>query len=250
MTFPDHFSDHADRYEAYRPTYPEALFIYLTSLAPVHGLAWDCATGNGQAALALTPHFDAVVATDASPQQIAQAHRHPKVTYLVAPAERTPLRDASVDLVAVALALHWFDLDRFYGEVRRVVRPGGVLACWTYHLQKVSPEIDEVVRRLYADILEPFWSPQIRHIEDGYRSLPFPFEEVTPPRFRLVQTWDLRRLTAYMGTWSGSQSYRKGTGRDPIEEIRDDLTAAWGDPEQEREVAWDLHLRVGRVNRH
>jgi ubiquinone/menaquinone biosynthesis C-methylase UbiE len=248
MTFPDHFSDHADRYEAYRPTYPDALFACLASLAPAHDLAWDCATGNGQAAVVLTPHFDAVLATDASPQQIAQAHPHPKVTYLVAPAERTPLRDASVDLVTVASALHWLDHERFYAEVRRVVRPGGVLAGWTYHIQTVSHEVDAVVRRLYADILGPFWSPQIRHIEDGYRSLPFPFEEVTPPRFRLVQTWDMYRVVAYMGTWSGSQQFRKETGRDALDEIRNELVAAWGDPSEEREVVWDLHLRVGRVN--
>jgi SAM-dependent methyltransferase len=250
MTFPDHFSDHADRYEAFRPTYPDALFTYLASLVPTHELAWDCATGNGQAALGLTPHFDAVVATDASPQQIAQAHPHPKVSHLVAPAEHTPLKDASVDLVTVALALHWFDHDRFYEEVRRVVRPGGVLACWTYHLQTVSPEVDVVVRWLYADILRPFWTPEVRHIENGYRSLPFPFEEITPPRFRLVQKWDVNRLVAYMGTWSGSQRYRKETERDPIDEIREELTAAWGDPTEEREVAWDLHLRVGRITGH
>lgn len=110
MTFPDHFSDHADRYEAYRPTYPDALFAYLASLVPDHDLAWDCATGNGQAALGLTPHFDAVIATDASLQQIALARPHPKVSYRVAPAERAPLRDSSVDVVSVSLALHWFDL--------------------------------------------------------------------------------------------------------------------------------------------
>ena len=149
--------------------------------------------------------------------------------------------------MTVALALHWFDHDRFYAEVWRVVRPGGVLACWTYHLQTVSPEVDAVVRRLYADILGPYWSPQIRHIEDGYRSLPFPFEEVASPPFRLVNTWDVNRLAAYMGTWSGSQRYRKETGRDPLDEIRNDLAGAWGDPQQEREVGWDLHLRVGRV---
>jgi ubiquinone/menaquinone biosynthesis C-methylase UbiE len=247
MTFPDYFSDHADRYEALRPTYPDALFAYLASLVPAHDLAWDCATGNGQAALGLTPHFDAVVATDASPQQIALAPPHPKVSYLVAPAERTPLKDGSVDLVTVALALHWFDLDRFYAEVRRVVRPGGVIACWTYHLQTVSPDVDAVVRRLYADILGPYWSPEVRHIENGYRSLPFPFEEITPPPFCLVQKWEMHRMVAFMGTWSGSQRYRKETGKDPLDAIRDELTAAWGDSYNVRMVAWGLHLRVGRV---
>jgi hypothetical protein len=76
MTFNDHFSDAAEDYQAYRPKYPEDLFSYLNSLSPGHDLAWDCATGNGQAALGLTPYFDAIVATDASRQQIAKAHPH------------------------------------------------------------------------------------------------------------------------------------------------------------------------------
>jgi ubiquinone/menaquinone biosynthesis C-methylase UbiE len=244
MTFPDYFSDHADRYEALRPTYPDALFAYLASLVPAHDLAWDCATGNGQAALGLTPHFDAVVATDASPQQIALAPPHPKVSYLVAPAERTPLKDGSVDLVTVALALHWFDLDRFYAEVRRVVRPGGVIACWTYHLQTVSPDVDAVVRRLYADILGPYWSPEVRHIENGYRSLPFRFEEITPPPFRLVQNWDMNRLNGHVVRFA---AIPQRDWASPLDEIRDELAAAWGDPNEEREFSWDLHLRVGII---
>ncbi len=121
----------------------------------------------------------------------------------MAPAERTPLAAASVDLVTVARAFHWFDRDRFYAEVRRVVRAGRVLACWTYHIQTVCPEVDAVVHTLYADVLGPYWPPEIRHFEDRYRSLPFPIDEITPPPFRLVQTWDRDRLAAYMGTWSG-----------------------------------------------
>jgi|SRR5208337_3189499 len=134
-----------------------------------------------------------------------------------------------------------------FAEVQRVVRPSDILACWTYHLQTVSPEVDALVQKLYADILGPFWWPESKHIEDGYRSLPFPFKEVTLPPFRFVQKWDMNRLAAYMGTWSGSQRFRKETGRDPIGEIRDDLAAAWGDPDQEREVAWTLFLRLGMI---
>src|SRR5271165_5154222 len=117
MDFPDHFSDHAHRYEACRPTYPDSRFAFLASLVPTHDLAWDCATGNGQAALGLTPHFRAIIATDASPQQLALASTHKQITYLVAPADRTPLPDGSVDLVTVASAFHWLDSPRFYGEV-------------------------------------------------------------------------------------------------------------------------------------
>jgi SAM-dependent methyltransferase len=243
MTFPDPFSDHADRNEAYRPTYPERLFTHLVPLARAHDLHLGlrhrqrtCSRGG-----------------DALLRSRRRHRRQPPADCPGAPPPeghvscRPRRADASVDLVTVALALHWFDLDRFYEEVRRVVRPGGVLACWTYHLQTVSPEVDAVVRRLYADILGPFWSPQIRHIEDGYRSLPFPFEGINPLGFRLVQKWDVNRLVVYMRTWSAFQRFRNQTGRDALDMIRDELTVAWGDPEHEREVAWDLHLRVGRV---
>jgi SAM-dependent methyltransferase len=247
MAFNDHFSEAAAEYEAYRPNYPDVLFCYLTSLAPAPDRAWDCATGNGQAALGLTPHFRTIVATDASAQQIANAHLDPKIGYVVALAERTPLPNYSIDLVTVASAAHWLDHDRFFAEVRRVVRPGGVLACWTYHLQTVSPEVDAVVQRLYTDVLGPYWTPAVRFMEDGYRSLPFPFDEITPPRFKLEQSWNLNHLAAFMGTWSGSCRHRKATGRDPLGEIRDELAAAWGNSDQQRDVTWDLHLRVGRV---
>ena len=248
MTFPDHFSDHAHRYEAYRPTYPDSLFAFLASLVPAHDLAWDCATGNGQAALGLTPHFRAVVATDASPRQIAQAHPHPKVTYLVAPAERTPLPDGSVDLVAVATAFHWLDFPRFYAEVRRVAKPDGILAGWGYKVPSVTPEVDAVIQRLDAEVLRHFWFPETRLAVEAYRTIPFPFDEIDTPPFRMTHEWNLDQLMGFLGTWSASLRYRTQTGREAMDEIRDELAAAWGDPRQERQVAWDLFMRVGKVS--
>ncbi len=248
ITFPDHFSDHADRYEAYRPTYPDSLFAYLASLVPAHDLAWDCATGNGQAALGLTPHFRTIIATDASPRQIAQAHPHPKVTYLVSPAERTPLPDGSVDLVTVATAFHWLDFPRFYGEVRRVAKPDGILACWGYKVLSVTPEVDAVIQRLDAEVLRHFWLPETRLAVEAYRTIPFPFDEIATPPFRMTHEWNLDQLTGFLGTWSASNRYRTQTGREPTDEIRDELAGAWGDPQQERQVAWDLLMRVGKVS--
>ncbi|QDV35673.1 class I SAM-dependent methyltransferase [Tautonia plasticadhaerens] len=199
MTFKDHFSGHSDRYQAHRPTYPEALYDYLGSLAPGHGLAWDCATGNGQAAHGLVPHFRTVVATDASAAQVAQARPHERIAYLVAPAERTPIPDGTVDLVTVAQALHWLDLDRFYAEVRRACRPGAVLACWCYQLHAIDPGVDAVVGCYYAEVVGAYWPPERLLVEAGYRTLPLPFEELTPPPFRMVQRWDLDRLLGYLG---------------------------------------------------
>lgn len=253
MGSPDHTdlydeADFADLYHKFRPRYPEALFEYLASLVSAHEMAWDCGTGNGQAALGLAHDFRIVIATDVSlPQVAAGARRDGRITYVVATAERPPLADGSVDLVTVALALHWFDLDRFYAEVHRVVRPGGLIACWMYHLQAVSPEIDAIVRRLYGEILGPYWLPQNRHVENAYADLPFPFDRIEAPAFKLEQRWDLDHLVGYLRTWSASRHYFNQTGRDPLELIWGDLASVWGKPESRREVVWPLHLLVGRV---
>ena len=244
----DHFSGHAACYQQFRPSYPAALFAYLGSLCPSHELAWDCATGNGQAAVGLSAHFSGVIATDASAQQIDQAQLDPKVRYLVAPAEQAPIDDATVDLVTVAQALHWIDLTSFYAEVRRVARPRGILAVWCYQLHNISPEIDAIVTRLYSDIVGPYWPPERKIVEDGYRTIAFPFDELTTPGFELVHSWDLEHLLGYMGSWSSTQRYRKQIGADPLPLIAQDLEAAWGDPAMTRNVIWPLHLRVGRIS--
>jgi len=249
MTFPDHFSDHAQRYEAYRPTYPDSLFAYLASLVYAHELAWDCATGNGQAALGLTPHFRTIIATDASPQQIAKASTHKQITYAVALADRTPLSEGSVDIVTVASAFHWLDFARFYGEVRRVAKPNGILACWGYKVPTVTPEVDAIVHRLDAEVLRGFWLPQTKLAVECYRTIPFPFDEIGTPPFRMTKEWNLDKIMGFLGTWSASLRYRAQAGREPMDEIRDELVGAWGDPLQERQVAWDLFMRVGRITK-
>ena len=243
----DHFSGHADRYEASRPTYPEALFAYLSSLCPRRELAWDCATGNGQAAVALAPYFSTVIATDASQKQIDRARLNARIQYRVAPADKAPIAHSSVDLVTVAQALHWFDLPRFYAEVRRVARPDAIIAVWCYQLHSVTPAVDAIVERYYADIVGADWPPERRLVEEGYRTLAFPFHEVASPPLQMIHHWNLSQVLGYLGSWSATQRYQKRTGADPLDLIRGDLATAWGDPEKARDVTWPLHLRVGRV---
>jgi len=246
--FADHFSPLADRYAALRPTYPPELFAWLATLPERRERAWDAGTGSGQAAVALAEHFAEVVATDAAAAQLAQARPHPRVSYRRAAAEESGLGAASVDLVTVAQAVHWFDLDRFYAEVRRVLAPGGAVAVWSYLGVTLEPAIDRVVAHYYRDVVGPYWPPERAAVEDGYRSLPFPFAEIASPPFRIRQRWDLARFAGYLGTWSASRHWSDAHGgADPLAEIAPDLAAAWGDPVAERDVEWPLGLRVGRV---
>ncbi len=245
--FPDHFSTQAADYARFRPTYPPALFDYLATVAPGRQLAWDCGTGNGQAALALAQHFERVLATDASAEQIARAVPHPQIEYQVQRAEDVDLAPGSADLVTVAIAVHWFDLELFYSAVRRVLAPQGVLAVWTYHLPQIDPQIDLIVRRFYGEILGSYWPEPLKYVDQGYRTLPFPFDELTPPEIAMRATWELDHLVGFFSSWSATQRYQAEHGRHPLRLIWPELSAAWGAAGTQRELRWPLHIRVGRV---
>lgn len=245
MGFKDHFSGHAAIYAAARPTYPEALFDWLAAQCPSRALAWDAGCGNGQASLALAGRFDQVHATDASAAQIAAAPAHPRIRWAVEPGEASSLADASADLVTVAQAWHWFDHARAIAEFRRVLRPGGVVALWTYGISQVDAAVDAVFMRLYAGPLEPYWLPERRHVENGYRELPFPFAEIAAPAFAMSLKWTLPQYLAYLRSWSASQRHLAATGVDAVSAMEAEFAAAWGAPETAREVRWPLGLRVG-----
>jgi ubiquinone/menaquinone biosynthesis C-methylase UbiE len=248
-SFKDHFSARSADYARYRPGYPPALFDWLAAVAPARGLAWDVGTGSGQAALGLAAHFERVVASDAAEAQLRHAAAHPRITYKMMPAERSDLPDATVDLVSVAQALHWFDFERFYAEVRRVLKPGGVIAAWTYGLQRVDPEVDAVVRHYYREVVGPYWPPERRHVERQYRDVPFPFEEIASPVLTMQVQWSFGEVLGYLGTWSAARRYAELRGADPREEVRAALARAWGGAAL-RTVTWPLHLRVGRLPPH
>jgi SAM-dependent methyltransferase len=242
--FKDHFSAQAAEYAKFRPRYPEELFRYLATATPSNELAWDCATGNGQAAVALAETFERVIATDASEKQIANAERYPRVEYRIAPAEESGLDASSVDLVTVAQALHWFDLERFYAEVRRVLKPQGVIAAWAYKLATVSPKIDTVVNHYYSDVVGAYW-PTERGLVEKFEELPFPFPEIAAPPFEMVAEWSVEHLVGYLRTWSATQRFMAERKRDPLEVVEEELRSEWGD--SARRVVWPLTVRVGRL---
>jgi len=246
--FKDHFSGHAAGYAQARPAYPEALFEWLAAQAPGRALAWDVATGNGQAAADLAMHFDTVFASDASAEQIANATAPANVRFAVEPAEACSLTDGSADLICVAQALHWFDHERFYPEVRRVLRAGGMFAAWTYRLNSVTPQIDAVLLELYDGLVGPYWPPERRHIDTRYTELPFPFREITVPEIPMQTRATLPQYLAYLRTWSSVRRYLAAHGEDPVAMLEAKFARAWGNAELQRVVNWPLVLRVGVVS--
>lgn len=248
MKFADHFSKFAGDYSRYRPHHPPELFDYLAGIAPSNELAWDCGTGSGQAALQLARHFQKVVATDASHEQLANAFPHARVEYRVEPAEKVSLPSHSADLVTAAVAVHWFDLDPFYREVRRVLKAGGVLAVWTYHLPTITEKIVAVMRVYSQEILAGYWPQRFQYADAKYETLPFPFVKISPPEFNMKAEWDLNQLGGFMSSWSAAGKYLDEKGSHPLEKIWDDLQEAWGAPDRKREVIWPLYLKVGKVD--
>ena len=247
MTLQDHFSGDSANYARFRPRYPDALFDFLAGEAPTREEAWDAGTGTGQAAVGLAQHFEHVTATDSSISQIEMATPDPKVSYRVASAESSGLGDASMDLVSAAQAVHWFDRPRFWAEVRRILRPNGVVAIWTYVLFEISPEIDAVVRRFYSGIVGPFWPPERRITEQRYQTIEFPFLEFGAPDFVIEQSMTLEDVAGYIRTWSATRGFIKHHRQDPVAGLVKDLTRAWHDPKLARAARWPVAMRVGRI---
>ena len=247
MAFKDHFSDKSSEYARFRPTYPDALYRWLLRVVPGHDRAWDCATGNGQAALALAPHFREVVATDGSERQIANAVPADNVAYRVALAEDSGIDDASVDLVAVAQALHWFDLDGFYAEVRRVCRDDAVLAAWTYSAADIPGPVGALVKRFHDDTVGPWWPPERAHVVDGYRRLPFPFEALDAPPLAIRLRVSAAQLVGYLGTWSATRACQRETGGDPLVAFARQLAQVWPAGDTVQELRMPVVVRAGRV---
>ncbi len=243
--FKDHFSDQSAQYARHRPHYPDELFHFLEKLTTHRRLAWDCATGSGQAAIALSKHFDEVIATDASAAQIDSAVAHTGVSYRVAEAQDSGLNNASADLITVGQALHWFDIERFFAEATRVLDSSGILAVWCYELCKVTNTCDAVVDELYTDIVRDLWPPERRLIEERYAGIVMPGYELDAPTLDMKVSWSVVDMLGYLRTWSACNRYERTHGRDPVAMIEEPLRAAWGT--DVRTVRWPLTLRVSRL---
>jgi SAM-dependent methyltransferase len=241
------FSTQAATYADIRPDYPPELFAFVCGAVAHRRAAWDCATGSGQAAVALAAYFDRVIATDASAEQLAHARVNPRVEYRVALAEASGLSDGAVDLVTVAQALHWFDLDRFYAEAKRVLVPRGVLAVWSYDDPVVADDaaVDAALRHYNHVTVGPYWPSNRGLVGDGYRRLAFPFDEVPAPGFVIVRRWTLHELAQYLRSWSARARYLAQHGTDPVPPFIDSLGPIWGDPATRHEVRWPVTVRIG-----
>jgi ubiquinone/menaquinone biosynthesis C-methylase UbiE len=241
----DLFSGQAYGYAAFRPTYPKELYDFILPLVKNKNNAWDCATGNGQVARDLAPHFQKVMATDSSARQIDNALKVSNVEYTVCPAEKTSFPDSTFDLIAVGQAIHWFNFPEFYKEAVRVGKSGALLAVWGYSLLRISPTIDKLISDFYLNIVGPYWDAERGHVDNHYKSIPFPFKEISSPEFSLDFSWTIEELEGYLSTWSSVQKYIQINGENPVKKTVDKIMLIW--PQGRCIVTFPLFVRCALV---
>ena len=220
-------TSNAENYRRYRPDYPERLFHYLAMLSDNHDAAWDVATGNGQAAIGLAQHFSTVYASDISSRQLEFAHKRSNIQYIVGKAEQGKFPDESIDIITVAQSLHWLDIDKFFSEAKRILRPGGVLAVWYYQLLEISLEVDAVIRYFHDQVLSDYWPIQRKALDNNFADYQFPFATIATPDFTIEKTWTFDKVLGHLNCWSATQNYIQQEGKNPLEPLRQKLASAW-----------------------
>lgn len=244
----DNFSTQSDKYAKYRPTYPSEFFEFLYANIQEKSKAWDCGTGNGQIAYELSRTFDSVFATDISKQQIDNAIQAENIRYSVQPAEQTSFDSGLFDQIIVAQAIHWFDFDKFYAEVKRTARNNALFCVVGYGKIEISKPIDNVVSDFYINIIGKYWDKERHYIDEHYQTIPFTFEEIQTPNFSISKEWTLEHFIGYLNTWSAVKHFIKQNKYNPVDKLEQDIQQYWG-KEQKKQVKFPLLLRVGRIKK-
>lgn len=244
----DLFSTQSGDYAKYRPSYPTGLISEVLDITPGRDMAWDCATGNGQAAYLLAQHFSQVIATDISGKQLSLAKQHDNIEYLKCSAEHTPLPVNSIDLVTVAQAYHWFNFHDFETEVRRVSRPNAVIAIWSYNLPKTQHSfVNAILTKFYTEITGPYWDPERKFIDEGYKTVPFNYKVLLEKELSMTCDWSDADMLGYLNSWSSVQHFIAENKFNPLTLIIDDLKKHWNEGEI-MQVSFPLFLKCGAVS--
>ena len=242
----DNFSTQSDKYAKFRPSYPSEFFDFLNSVITKKENAWDCGTGSGQVAFELAKTFDNIYATDISQSQIDNARQSAKIEYSVQPAEKTNFAENTFDLIIVAQAIHWFDFEKFYAEVKRTAKENAKLCVVGYGLLEITPEIDFVIRDFYTKVIGEYWDKERKYVDENYTTIPIPFKEIQVPKFENKHEWNLKHLVGYLNTWSAVKHYIKKNNHNPIEELEIKLKKTWNIGES-KIVKFPILLRIGQI---
>ena len=243
----DNFSRQSAIYAKYRPAYPPQLYDFILEHVRNKQTAWDCATGNGQAAKELAKVFDKVYATDISQKQIENAVQQPNIFYSVQPAEQTNFPNDSFDLITVAQALHWFRFDDFYTEVKRVAKANSIFAGWAYSLLHISGEIDRLIEHHHYNVLGNYWDEERKYVDEEYSNIPFPYKKIDAPGFTISYDWTIDELEGYLNTWSALQKFISANQYNPVDELMSRIKPFW--KQEKMRINFPIHLLLGQVEK-
>ncbi|RYD57811.1 MAG: SAM-dependent methyltransferase [Sphingobacteriales bacterium] len=244
----DIFSKQSEGYASYRPVAPDALLEFVYSKVAHFGTAWDCGTGNGQIAARLSERFEQVYATDISEQQLEKAAKRENIIYKKERSEHTGFDDDTFDLITAAQAIHWFDFDAYYAEVRRVGKNGAVIAVWTYYTPRISEGVDKIVDNFYFNTIGNYWDKERRYIDERYQTIPFPFEEFEVPEFHIHAQWTAEQILGYLSTWSSVQHYMAKHDENPVLQIKDAIENEW-ENDTLKDVIFPMYMRIGTIEK-
>ncbi len=244
----DNFSAGSANYATFRPGSPKVLYDFLLQQVGRFDTAWDVGTGNGQVAGILAEHFTTVYATDVSAKQLESAAQKENIIYREERAEHSSLPDASVDLITVAQAFHWFDFEAFYKEAKRVSKPGALLSIWTYNLLSIDKGIiDDIINDFYFNTVGPYWDAERKYVDVGYKNIGIPFEEIATPVFSMPLRWDLEQFLGYIDTWSSVRHYKNQKNTDPVMILAKKLEEHWPG-EEIKNIDFPVFMRLFRIS--
>jgi ubiquinone/menaquinone biosynthesis C-methylase UbiE len=246
----DNFSNQAATYAQFRPTYPKSLFDFILQHVDNKQVAWDCATGNGQAASVLADYFERVEATDISQKQLDNAVKKSNINYSIQAAENTQFPDNSFDLITVAQAVHWFNFDAFNAEIKRVAKPNAIVAIWGYGTLSFDEKaLNNCFMDFYWNKIGKYWDKERAHIDNHYADIPFPFEKIGTPQYSMLFKWRQPEFEGYLNTWSSIQNFKKAhKDATPIDDFMLDISAYW-DEFETKIVRFPIFMTVGRIKK-
>ncbi len=239
------FSQGGNNYANFRPQYPKDLIDYLLSLVSNKNVLLDVGCGNGQISKMMTPYFKTTLGLDSSLNQLLNAITF-DAFYVCANAEQLPIKSASTDLIVVAQAAHWFNLDSFYQEVNRVLLKNGILALVSYGEIILDSDLNLYFSKFYYQDIYKYWPPQRRLVDSGYADIAFPFDDLDYPKIEINYYWDLNQFLGYILTWSAIKNMAQQGHIHLFDTFARNLAAIWGPPESKRLISWPINMRVGR----
>lgn len=238
------FNMDSNHYFKNRPRYPKELYQLIHKSSKDHQIAWDCACGNGQAAIDLVPYFSRIEATDINENQLKHSFQHEKISYSLQKSEKTNFPSRYFDAVCAAQCLHWFDLEEYFIEVKRVLKKQGLFACWGYSFFQIEDTLDAIIDSTLLKVIDPYWSENNRILHRRYADVRFPFKPIHGPEIRMTMNWDLNQFTSYLETWSAVKLYHERTSDSLIENVRQMLKKHWEEKEK-KDIKMDFFYYLG-----